>query len=107
MTKKTAAFIALALALGCGRPASAQDAAADIYKTYCAICHGVNGDADTPAGKNLKAKAFSAPDSLTKSDGELLQIARRGKGQMPPWSDVLTDAQLKSVIEYIRTFQKK
>ncbi len=100
-----AAFrIALILALPVS--AIAQDSAADLYKTNCAPCHGVSGDANTPAGKNFKATAFTTDAGQKKSDKELLAIARNGKGQMPPWADVLTDTQLKGVIEYIRTLHK-
>jgi mono/diheme cytochrome c family protein len=66
----------------------------------------LTGEADTPAGKALKAHSLKAPDVLEKSDAQLLEIAKKGKGQMPPWEDVLTDAQLMNVIAYIHTLQK-
>lgn len=99
--------IALLLALVLAPTAFAQDSPADLYKASCAPCHGANGDANTPAGRKYKATSFTSAAGLKHSDAELLQITRKGKGQMPPWSDVLTDAQLKSVITYIRMFQKK
>jgi mono/diheme cytochrome c family protein len=106
MTRNVIPF-ALALAFVVAPVAPAQDSPASIYKASCAPCHGVNGDANTPAGKKYKATAFNSSGALKASDTELLKITRNGKGQMPPWSDVLSDGQLKSVIEYIRTFQKK
>jgi cytochrome c5 len=106
MTRKVIP-IALILAFAAAPLASAQDSPVSIYQATCAPCHGVNGDANTPAGKKYHATVFNTAAGLKESDSELLKIARKGKGQMPPWSDVLTDAQLKSVIEYIRTFQKK
>jgi mono/diheme cytochrome c family protein len=106
MTRNVIPF-ALLLAFAVAPLASAQNSPADLYKASCAPCHGANGDANTPAGRKYKATVFNTTKGLKESDTELLKITRNGKGQMPPWSDVLTDAQLKSIIDYIRAFQKK
>ena len=87
--------------------ASAQDSGADVYRTNCILCHGETGEADTPAGKTFKAASFNSADALKKSDAELTVIIKNGKDKMPPWSDVLTDDQVKDVIAYIRTLKKK
>jgi mono/diheme cytochrome c family protein len=87
--------------------ACAQSSGADLYKTNCILCHGETGEADTPAGKTFKAASFNTPDGLKKTDSELAVIIKNGKDKMPPWSDVLTDDQVKDVIAYIRTLKKK
>ena len=87
--------------------ACAQSSGADLYKANCILCHGENGEADTPAGKTFKAASFNASDGLKKTDSELAAIIKNGKDKMPPWSDVLTDEQVKDVIAYIRTLKKK
>lgn len=99
--------VALVLSLTVVPAMVAQDSPSAVYKANCAPCHGVNGDANTPAGKKYHATSFNSATALKKSDAELLTITRNGKGQMPPWADVLSDAQLKGVIGYIRAFQKK
>jgi len=86
--------------------AGAADAGAVVYKTNCAPCHGVTGNADTPAGKAFKAASFKSPKVLATSDADLLAITRKGKDSMPAWKGKLNDDQLKSVIEYIHTLQK-
>ena len=86
--------------------ARAQSSGEELYKANCSTCHGLTGEADTPAGQALKAHSLKSPDVLAKSDAQLLAIAKKGKGQMPPWGDVLTDNQLKNVIAYIHTLQK-
>jgi mono/diheme cytochrome c family protein len=86
--------------------ACAQDSGEELYKANCSTCHGLTGEADTPAGQALKARSLKSPEVQEKSDAQLLAIAKKGKGQMPPWGDVLTDSQLKNVIAYIHTLQK-
>jgi cytochrome c6 len=87
--------------------AFAQDSGADIYKAKCAMCHGADGSGSTPAGKAMKAVPFSSPDLVKASDSDLIAATKSGKGKMPAYSGKLTDPQIKDVIAYIRTLQKK
>lgn len=84
-----------------------QDRGAEVYRSNCTTCHGESGDAKTPAGQALKAASFKSTDALNKNDAELLAIAKKGKGNMPSWSDSISDKDLRDVIAYIRTLQKK
>ena len=99
------AFVAAALS------ASAADGKAN-YEKDCAKCHGVDGKGDTKMGKKLGAKdytdakvqaelkdeaAFKAiKDGLKDKDGKVL---------MKP-SEGLSDADIKAVVSYMRTFKK-
>ena len=99
------AFIAAALS------ASAADGKAN-YEKDCAKCHGADGKGDTKMGKKLGAKdytdakvqaelkdeaAFKAiKDGLKDKDGKVL---------MKP-SEGLSDADIKAVVSYMRTFKK-
>lgn len=94
------------IALLVAAPVLAQDAGADTYKVRCAMCHGDDGTANTPAGKAFKAASFSDPAIVKISDADRLAIVKKGKGKMPPFGDKLTDEQIKSVLAYIRTLQK-
>jgi mono/diheme cytochrome c family protein len=85
---------------------SAQDPAA-VYKTNCAPCHGATGDANTPAGKVFKVPSFTSENVLKESDEHMLTIAKNGKGAMPPWNDKISEDDLKNVIAFIHTLQKK
>ena len=85
----------------------AQDAGANTYKAKCAMCHGVDGLGNTPAGKAMKAASFSSADAIKMSDADLIKITTDGKGKMPAQKGVLSDDQIKDVIAYIRTLQKK
>lgn len=87
-------------------PAFAQDSGADTYKTKCLMCHGADGLGMTPAGKALKAVSFKTPALIKASDVELMTAVKNGKNKMPSYAGKLTDAQIKSVVGYIRTLQK-
>jgi mono/diheme cytochrome c family protein len=84
-------------------PAHAQGPGADTFKTRCAMCHGVDGKANTPAGKAFKAASLRDPMVVNASDDELVVIVKNGKNKMPSFKDKLTDDQVKAVIAYIRT----
>ena len=82
------------------------ESAADLYKAKCVMCHGATGLGDAPAGKALKAASFKDPAIVKASDADLVAAVKNGKGKMPPYNGKLTDAQIKSVITYIRSLQK-
>jgi mono/diheme cytochrome c family protein len=82
-------------------------AGADTYKAKCAMCHGADGMAGTPAGKAMGAKPFSTPDYAKASDADLIAATKNGKGKMPAFAGKLTDSQIKDAVSYIRTLQKK
>jgi cytochrome c6 len=88
-------------------PAFAQTSGADVYKAKCQMCHAADGSGDTPAGKAMKAMPLTSPEVVKKSDSELIAVTKDGKGKMPAYASKLSDSQIKEVIAYIRTLQKK
>jgi cytochrome c6 len=84
----------------------AQTGGADTYKSKCAMCHGADGLAETPAGKAMKTSSFKSPEAVKATDSQLIDETKNGKGKMPAYKDKLTDAQIKDVVAYIRTLQK-
>jgi cytochrome c6 len=100
-------FVAMGCFVAClVPPAFGQDAGADIYKLKCAMCHGVDGTANTPAGKAFKAAAFSDPAVVKISDADRTVVVKNGKNKMPAFADKLTADQIKAVLAYIRTLEK-
>ncbi|MGO9775388.1 MAG: c-type cytochrome [Terracidiphilus sp.] len=87
-------------------PAFAQAPGADIYKAKCAMCHGADGLAATPMGKNMKILSFKAPEMVKASDAQFIASTKNGKNKMPAYNGKLTDAQIKDVVAFIRTLQK-
>lgn len=87
-------------------PARAQNEGATAYKAKCAVCHGADGKGDTAVGKSLKLRDLGSADVQKQTDEQLIDITANGKGKMPAYKGKLTDAQIKDVVAYIRTFKK-
>jgi mono/diheme cytochrome c family protein len=101
---KAAAVILLAALIAV--PAFAQAPGADVYKAKCAMCHGADGLAATPMGKNMKILSFKDPKMLSASNAQFFASTKNGLNKMPAYKDKLTDQQIKDVIAYIRMLQK-
>jgi cytochrome c6 len=89
--------------------AFAQGSGADTYKAKCAMCHGADGLANSPTGKAMKVPPFNSPDLIKATTADLIAATTNGKGKMPAYSGPgkLTGDQIKDVVAYIRTLQKK
>jgi mono/diheme cytochrome c family protein len=83
------------LAFGGAANAFAKDNAASLYRSKCRVCHGPEGKGDTTPGKMVGAGDFHAPVVTKKSDAELFEIIKKGKGKMPPYDKKLTDDQIR------------
>ena len=80
---------------------------ADTYKAKCQMCHAADGGGDTPAGKSTKVRPFNSDEVMKMSDDDLIKITTDGHGKMPKYKGKLTDDQIKDVVAYIHTLQKK
>jgi mono/diheme cytochrome c family protein len=95
--------IAFGVALLFAAAASAQDAMSDkakrdagetVYNNYCAACHG---DRLVSTGQFPNLRRLTANDRAKFST-----TVRGGRNQMPPWKDVLSDAEIDQLWVYIR-----
>ncbi len=93
------ALVALIAALAL--PVLAQDKAADLYKSKCAMCHGADGTKTM-----MGAKPLSGAEVQGMSDADLNGAITNGKGKMPAYKGKLTDAQISELVSYIRTLKK-
>lgn len=85
----------------------AQNSGSDIFKAKCEMCHGADGLSNTPLGKALGGHPYNSPEVMKLTDAQLADIIKQGKNKMPAFGAQLTDAQIKSVLPYIHTLQKK
>ena len=108
-TKMTAVkwFLPLFFALLFLPAVSALADAEATYKAKCAGCHGVDGSANTPAGKTLGVRDFQSPEVQKETDAELAEIIAKGKNKMPKYADKLKDSEIKDVVGYMRSLGKK
>jgi cytochrome c6 len=87
-------------------PAKSAEKSAALYKQKCAMCHGPDGKAETPAGKAMKVPSFASPESKKKSDAELADIIEKGKAKMPKYGASMKPDEIKEMVAYIRSLAK-
>jgi mono/diheme cytochrome c family protein len=87
--------------------ARAQSAGEKNYKKNCTPCHGADGRANTPPGKQLKARDFHSAEVQKESDEVLAAVITKGKGNMPSYDKTLKPNEILDLVKYIRTFAKK
>lgn len=83
-----------------------------IYDKQCKKCHGEDGKGQTTMGKKYGAKDYTDPKVQAEVTDEVAIKAvkegykdKAGKVLMKPSED-LTDADIKAVVAYMRTFKK-
>ena len=88
----------------------------NIYFRACASCHGIRGDGNGPAAKgfdpaprNFRRGVFKFRTTVSGAlpiDKDLERTVREGVPgtEMPSWKGVLSEADIKAVVQYIKTF---
>jgi mono/diheme cytochrome c family protein len=98
---------ALFLTFTLGGFAAADDAAGkSLFNSNCAICHGPNGDGNSPIGKTLNIPDFHSAQAQKMTEAEMKAIVANGKNKMPAFKDKLTDVQIDQVVDYVRHLGK-
>lgn len=89
-----------------------------VYEDYCAGCHGKKGDGKGPAAAMLDVKPrnftramfkfISTPGGSLPTDNDLHATLLRGvpRSSMPSWA-LLPEAELRAVVQYIKTFSDR
>ena len=70
-----------------------------LYNDRCSGCHGMNGTSHVAHIPN-----FKLGEGLMKSDQEIMNFVKKGKGVMPGFNGILTDAEIRNILAYVRTF---
>jgi mono/diheme cytochrome c family protein len=90
--------------------AESQAKAKSLYQIDCALCHGDNGNGktDVASSMNLTLTDWTDPKTLAgKTDGELFNVIRDGKGQMPAETEGrATDTVVWNLVIYIRSLSQ-
>ncbi len=78
-----------------------------IYDRHCAFCHGADGRADTPVGRNLQPRPrnFTDPVAVARlTDDQIYKAIKNGKPgtAMAAWGQLLSESQVGDLMEYIR-----
>ncbi len=78
-----------------------------LYERHCVVCHGKDGKADTPVGRLLKPRPrdFTDPIDMARVTADRIyrSITQGRPGTaMAAWKEILTEAEIGDVIEYIQ-----
>jgi cbb3-type cytochrome c oxidase subunit III len=77
-----------------------------LYKKYCQVCHGAEGEGDGIMTKLMKIKPMdhtNPNETNSLSNEELVQSILDGKGRyMPAWRGILSQADVEALVSYIR-----
>ncbi|MGA7412388.1 MAG: cytochrome c [Bryobacteraceae bacterium] len=108
-------------------PASGQE----MYKAYCAACHGVDGKGNGPAAESLKTAPTDLTQLTVKNNGKFpnaevytaikgdpnMPTAAHGSTTMPVWgtvfssmnqhSDTVVHLRIANLVHYIESMQVK
>lgn len=107
--------VSLFLAIGCvgliptsatstkvAEPSAAE--LASLYGTHCASCHGGDGRANTPKGRDTDADDLTTSKVQNMSTSKMTRIIKNGKGDMPGFAKKLTAAQIAAIVQHVKGF---
>jgi mono/diheme cytochrome c family protein len=93
---------------GCQHSGAGSDSqnAEQIFASVCAKCHGADGKGGVPAaeGQNPPRNFCDARFQASRSDDDLKQAIRKGKGGMPAFGNLFSDAELRALVRRLRSF---
>ena len=111
-------------------PVQQTDSGSDLFKTYCAVCHGKSARGDGPLAANMKKRPpdltqFAARNGGTFPSALVAQIidgrkpvTGHGGPDMPVWGDAFkasrlgsseesVQARIKALVDYLETLQER
>jgi len=95
--------------LGCGRSLSAEQQQAEnaeqTFRTVCARCHGSDGKGGVgPEGSSPPRNFCDAAFQANRTDEQLKLVIRTGKGAMPGFGQLFSEADLQGLVRKLRSF---
>ena len=93
-----------------------------LYVSYCLLCHGTDGKGDGPLAKAMKITPADLSTTVRSRSDTILRKIITGEGRqtitgrdrhnllsdaMPQWQDTFNEAQLDSLIAYLRFLSRK
>jgi len=76
------------------------------YKAKCQSCHGADGIPNPGIAKMMGVKPASDATVKAHSLDEMIATTTNGKNKMPAFKGKLSDDEIKTSVEYFRTFAK-
>lgn len=76
----------------------------DLYVRNCARCHGADGRSETELGQKLFAADLTGRSVQKMSERKIIKVITNGSDEMPAFEKRLSEAEIKSIARYIRSF---
>jgi cytochrome c6 len=76
------------------------------YKAKCQSCHGADGTPNPGIAKMMGVKPASDASVKAHSEDQMIAITTNGQNKMPAFKGKLSDDEIKTSVEYFRTFVK-
>lgn len=102
---------------------------AEMYRSYCAACHGKTGEGNGPAAEALKIPPANLATLAERNGGKFpteqvisvlhfgVETTAHGTSEMPVWGPLFSDLhsgdraivmmRINNIIRYLKTLQKK
>ena len=81
--------------------------APELFTRHCAKCHGKDGRAKGMKAKLSGARNLTDPEWQDRvSDERLFNSINNGKGRMPAFGKKLSEAEVDSLVQYVRGLKK-
>lgn len=95
-------------AVGCNRePKPPLERGAGVFQRSCASCHGVGREQKVALGfKVAPPDLADAALQARLDDAAFKRVIREGKGQMPPFGQMLADEEVNDLLGYLRSLAR-
>ena len=81
--------------------------AADLFSKNCTRCHGKDGRANGFKAKVVGARNLTNAEWQDRaSDERIFNSITNGKGKMPAYGKKLSEAEINSLVNYVRSLKK-
>ena len=80
-----------------------------IYKKRCQLCHGAEGKGDGPMAARIREKPSDITPAEVRdrmTDGEIFYKISVGKPPMPSMEGTLTEDEIWTLVNYVRSLQE-
>jgi mono/diheme cytochrome c family protein len=77
-----------------------------LYGSKCAICHGKDGSGTPQWRAKGQPDLSSAEWQKSRSDSQIAERIRLGKGKMPPFGKKLSEEEVMALVKQVRNFRR-
>lgn len=78
----------------------------DVFRSYCAACHGAEGRGNGPAAAAMSPRPVDLTNPNQRqatTDSAVAEVVQNGRRGMPAFGRMLSRAQMDSVVAYLKT----